>query len=178
MTTRPLLRAYVDETGDRGTSGRSSAYFAFACVLIADEDEAELRAAMSQLRTDLHIPAGKALHWNDHVKSFARRQHVTARLTALQTVTLNYVLVEKRAIPASAGMRADQTIFYNFAAGMVLERALLAARDWPGGPRDTVVRFGHVKGFDHRTTLSYFAHRRSQQIPHWLPWHLDRKSVV
>jgi hypothetical protein len=41
-----LLRAYVDETGDRGHSGRSSPYFAFAAVLVADEDEPQLMAAV------------------------------------------------------------------------------------------------------------------------------------
>jgi hypothetical protein len=70
----PLLRAYIDETGDRGHSGQSPPYFAFAAVLVTDEDEdeADLRAAMSQLRRDLKIPPTKALHWNEHVKTHSR----------------------------------------------------------------------------------------------------------
>jgi hypothetical protein len=76
---RPILRAYVDETGDRGTSGKSSPFFAFAALLVADEDEPPLRAAVSKLRRDLGVPVGKPLHWKDHVKTFPRRQHVTTR---------------------------------------------------------------------------------------------------
>jgi len=55
----PLLRAYIDETGDRGHSGKSSAFFAFAAVLVADEDEGDLRAAMSKLRRNLSVPAAR-----------------------------------------------------------------------------------------------------------------------
>jgi hypothetical protein len=67
----PILRVYVDETGDRGSSRRSSPYFAFAAVLVADEDEALLRTAVSTLRRDFKVPNGKPLHWNEHVRSSA-----------------------------------------------------------------------------------------------------------
>ena len=75
--------AYVDETGDRGHSGKSSPFFAFAAVLVADEDEPALRAVMSRLRRDLSVPPGKALHWNNHVKTYQRRQHVATQLAAV-----------------------------------------------------------------------------------------------
>ncbi|MER6269284.1 DUF3800 domain-containing protein [Streptomyces sp900105755] len=171
MPTRQLVRAYVDETGDRGISASASPYFSFAAVLIADEQEAAMRAAMSQLRRDLKVPPGKALHWKDHVKVFSRRQYVAKTLSQLSDIKIVYVIVEKAAIPAHAGMRQDQVIFYNFAAGIILERLLLAAGDWAGGARDVVVKFGHVRGFDHRTTCDYFK-IKTHQGPHWVPWHL------
>jgi hypothetical protein len=59
QATPPLLRAYIDETGDRGHTARSSPFFAFAAVLVADEDEAALRAAMSHLHRDLKVPPGE-----------------------------------------------------------------------------------------------------------------------
>ncbi|MET9171212.1 DUF3800 domain-containing protein [Streptomyces misionensis] len=173
MPIRRLVRAYVDETGDRGISASASPYFSFAAVLIADEQEAAMRAAMSQLRRDLKVPPGKALHWKDHVKVYPRRQYVATTLSQLPDVKIVYVVVEKAAIPAHAGMRRDQVIFYNFAAGMTLERLLLAAGDWPGGARDIVVKFGHVRGFDHRTTCDYFR-IKTQQGPGWVPWRLLR----
>lgn len=174
---RRIVRAYVDETGDRGSSGKSSPFFAFACLLVADEEESTLRAAVSRLRRDLRVPAGRALHWKDHVKSFTRRQHVANVLGSLDSIVVIYVLVEKAAIPASAAMRADQQIFYNFAAGLVLERALLAAENWPGGTRDALIRFGHVRGFDHSTTKQYFDLRRARGNPPWMPWHLQRGAI-
>ncbi|MFJ4579551.1 DUF3800 domain-containing protein [Streptomyces echinatus] len=173
MPTRQLVRAYVDETGDRGISASASPYFSFAAVLIADEQEATMRAAMSQLRRDLKVPPGKALHWKDHVKVYPRRQYVAKTLSQVPDIKIVYVVVEKAAIPAHAGMRRDQVIFYNFAAGMILERLLLAAGDWPGGARDVVVKFGHVRGFDHRTTCDYFR-IKTQQGPSWVPWRLLR----
>lgn len=164
----PLLRAYIDETGDRGHSAKSSPFFAFACVLIADEDEPGLRAVMSQLRRDLGIPPGKALHWKDHVKTHARRQHVASVLAGVPGLTVFYVIVEKSAIPVNSGMYSDQVLFYNYAAGIVMERALLAARDWPAGGRKVLVRFGHVRGFDHSSTRNYF--KRKAAAGGWVPW--------
>ncbi|MGI5252788.1 DUF3800 domain-containing protein [Actinacidiphila glaucinigra] len=173
MSTRHLIRAYIDETGDRGISASASPYFSFAAVLIADEQEDQMRAAMSQLRRDLKCPPGKALHWKDHVKVYPRRQYVANTLAKLADVKIVYVVVEKAAIPAHAGMRQDQVLFYNFAAGIMLERLLLAAGDWPGGARDILVKFGHVRGFDHRTTCDYFQ-IKPQRTPSWMPWRLLR----
>jgi hypothetical protein len=92
-------------------------------------------------------------------------------------IMLAYVLVEKSAIPADARMRTDHTTFYNYAAGLVLERVLIAARDWPGGRRTAVVRFGHVRGFDHTTTADYIDLRIAQQNPPFVPWHLLNRPL-
>lgn len=171
MPSEPrLLRAYIDETGDRGVGPKASPFFAFSCVLVADEDEPILLDATRDLRSRLSIPANKALHWNEHAKTFARRQHIASTLGALPTHMVVHVVVEKAGIPAHSGMRRDHRLFYNFAAGMVLERVLLAARDWPGGARPALVRFGHVRGFDHDLTRDYIAYRRAANDPHWVPW--------
>lgn len=175
--SRPLIRAYVDETGDRGCSGNSSPYFAFAAVAIADEDDGLLRAAVSALRRDLKVPIGRPLHWKDHAKVYPRRQHVATTLAAIPRIAVNYVVVEKAAIPAAAMMRGDQEIFYNYAAGIMMERLLLTAKFWPGGSRDVLVRFGHVRGFNHGTTVSYFRIKKTQ-APGWIPWSHLRGSVL
>jgi hypothetical protein len=163
-----LLRAYVDETGDRGMKGKASDYFAFAGIVVSDEDEPAMRAAMSQLRRDFGTPAGRPLHWKDHVKTHDRRQHAAAVLAKLP-LTINYVAVEKSAIPATANIRGDQAKFYNYAAGILMERLLLTARHWPGGQRDLVATFGHVRGFRHQETQDYFALKRDLD-PAWVPW--------
>ncbi|MGA4958578.1 DUF3800 domain-containing protein [Streptomyces lavendulocolor] len=170
-SSRGLLRAYIDETGDRGIQPSSSPFFAFAAVVVADEAEPGLRAVMSSLRRDLKVPTGKALHWNQHVKTHARRQHVAGSMAQLSDMQLIYVIVEKAAIPASAEMRRDHAIFYNYAAGIVMERILLTAGNWPGGARNVVTRFGHVRGFNHRKTESYFQIKEAQ-APSWVPWRL------
>jgi hypothetical protein len=170
---RPLVRAYVDETGDRGTSARASRYFAMVAVVIADEDDPALRSAISTCRIQLSVPANKPLHWAEHVKRFPRRQYVAGRLAAVPGVVLNYVVVEKAAIPLHVGFRTDQVLFYNYIAGLLVERMLLTAADWPGGARDVVATFGHVRGFPHRQTLEYLDKKRANQSG-WIPWNLLR----
>jgi hypothetical protein len=167
VSHRPL-RAYIDETGDRGNSGLSSPFFAFAAVLVTDEDEPGLRATMGQLRNDLTVPAGKALHWKEHVKTYPRRQHVARSLAQVPGLMIVYVVVEKAAIPTTYDIRNNQVLFYNFAACMTMERILRAARDWHSGTRDVVVRFGHVRGFDHTTTTAFF--EKKAVVQHGIPW--------
>ena len=54
---RPLVRAYVDETGDRGLTPRSSRYFGMVAVVLADEDDAGMRRAIAECRRRLSVPA-------------------------------------------------------------------------------------------------------------------------
>lgn len=163
-----LVRAYIDETGDRGHSGRSSRFFAFAAVLVADEDEPNLRAIMTRLRQDLTVPPGKALHWKEHVKTYSRRQHVARTLAQVSGVIVIYAIVEKETIPTTYAMYRDHELFYNFAACIIMERVLRAAQEWRYGPRDVIVRFGHVKGFDHDTTIEFF--EKKSAVQHGIPW--------
>jgi hypothetical protein len=158
---RPLIRAYIDETGDRGTSGKASRYFAMVAVVIADEDDPSLRGAIGVCRQRLSVPAGKPLHWTEHVKRFPRRQFVAGQLAAVDGVVVNFVLVEKAVLPVGDPLRADQVAFYNYVAGLILEGILLTASVWPGGARDVVVTFGHVRGFPHQDTLAYFEKQRA-----------------
>jgi len=170
---RPLVRAYVDETGDRGTSAKASRYFAMVAIVVADEDEPMLRSAVRLCRTKLSVPAGKPLHWAEHVKRYPRRQFVASQLAAVPGVVVNYVVFEKAAIPLQAALRSDQVLFYNYAAGLIMERILLTAADWPDGPRDVVASFGHVRGFPHQETAAYFEKKRANQTG-WMPWNLLR----
>lgn len=174
--SRQLLYAYVDETGDRGVSAKSSPFFAMAGFVIAAEDEHRMRTTAVELRQSFAIPRGKGLHWKDHVKVYPRRRLVADKLAAIPDVRVNYVIFEKAAIPAGSGLYIDHTIFYNYVAGLMMERLLLSAKYWPGGTRDIQVRFGHVKGFDHAETIGYFR-RKSSTDPSWIPWQLLRGSV-
>lgn len=130
-----LVRAYIDETGDRGHSLFSSRFFAFAAVLIADEDEPGLRDTMVNLRQDLTVPPGKALHWKEHVKTYSRRQHVARSLAQVSGVMVIYAIVEKASVPASYTMYSDHELFYNFAACITMERILRddQGRSWGRG---------------------------------------------
>jgi hypothetical protein len=169
--TAPLLRAYVDETGDRGITARSSRYFAMAGLTVADEDEHLIRDVVQRCRDVLKVPAGGALHWQDHVKKYSRRQYVTSQPAAVPGLVVNYVIFDKASIPAASQPRSDHVVFYNYVAGIMLERLLLTARGRDGGPRSLITRYGHVRGFDHAETLRYFQQKRKQGRPR-VPWHL------
>ncbi len=168
MPNTPLLRAYVDETGDRGTSASSSPFFAMAGVVVAVEDEPALRQTVRQLRADLKVPATKPMHWREHVKTFERRQHVAACLVR-HPIVVNYVVFEKAAIPQNAYLRRDQMVFYNYAAKLMLQRLLLTAEAWPSGPGRLTATFGHVRGFDHANTRAYLRTiaARERWRPYW-----------
>jgi hypothetical protein len=167
---RPFVRAYVDETGDRGLSPRSSRYFGMVAVVVADEDDAGLRRVIDQCRRRLSVPVGKPLHWTEHVKRFPRRQFVASQLAAVPGVVLNMVLVEKAAV---ANDLPDQVAFYNLVAGRLLEQVLRTADEWPGGRRDVVITFGHVRGFQHDETLAWFEKLRARNSAR-VPWELLR----
>ncbi|WP_132193451.1 MULTISPECIES: hypothetical protein [Kribbella] len=72
----------------------------------------------------------------------------------MPAIVVNAVIFEKAAISAEAELRTDQVVFYNYVAGMVLEAILQTADEWPGGRRDVVASFGHVRGFPHHETLA------------------------
>ena len=174
-TVGNIVYAYVDETGDRGTAARSSRFFAMAGVAVGSEHLHLMRDEMAAIKTALRVPPNKGLHWSEHAKSFARRQYVSERLGGLPMV-VNYVVFEKAAIPTGSGIFGDHVLFYNYAAGLTMERLLLTARDWTGGPRPVKVQFAHVKGFDHTDTLAYFGIKRVKDVS-WMPWHLLHGAV-
>lgn len=177
MSSSSILRAYVDETGDRGTSATASPFFAMAGVVVAEEHEEGLRNAIRRCRHDLGVPPGRVLHWKAHVKTFARRQHVASCLGGLAGVCLNYVIFEKAAIPSQAALNTNQVVFYNYVAGIMMERLLLTAKGWPGGRRPVKITFGHVRGFGvHRTTKEYFDVKRAKGSD-WIPWELLHGAV-
>lgn len=139
-----------------------------AAVVVAAEHDAELRSAIAECRSKFGVRVGGALHWKEHVKSYSRRRFVADTLHRIPSVTINYVLFHKPGIPAGANLRQDQAAFYNYVAGLTLERILLTAQNWPGGERPSVVRFGHVRGFNHRETSAYFERKkRDSRLVKW-----------
>lgn len=161
-TPRKKALAFVDETGDRGTGPNASRFFSMAGVVVAEEDYAALSAAIIGIKARFGVEKAKPLHWKDHVKTFDRRQFVTRELSSIPGLIVNYVIFEKAAIPHTAGMRSDQSTFYNYTAGLMMERLLLTGQYWPGQTRDVRVSFGHVRGFDHDKTLDYFRIKKEQ----------------
>ncbi|RIQ18869.1 DUF3800 domain-containing protein [Jiangella rhizosphaerae] len=174
----PAVEAYIDETGDRGTSKKSSPYFAVTAVVIPDESALHLRTVVKGMRAEFGIPPGQALHWNDHfrVRTPERRELAARLLAGIPGTTLSYVIVRKENIGRSWKMSDDGAIFYNYAIRLALERVVHTAAAWPGGPRRVVVRAGSVRHMDHTATADYPARvtRGAGSRAHAVvtPWHL------
>jgi hypothetical protein len=73
VSARKILYAYVDETGDRGVSAKSSRFFAMSGLIMPAEKDAAMRAAIDRCRARFEVPSGKALHFKDHVKTYPIR---------------------------------------------------------------------------------------------------------
>lgn len=58
-----LYRVYVDEAGDRGIAPASSKHFVVSAVIIADTQDATIRAETASLRQALGRHAGHVLHF-------------------------------------------------------------------------------------------------------------------
>lgn len=152
-----MLFSFVDEAGDRGMGQKSSPYFIMGAVTVDDRSRVRLADAVAAAKNRFGIPLQKPLHWTDHCRTFARRQFVARSFAAVEGVQLNYVVFKKATIPRTSGLGEDTKKFYNYAAGVLLDRILLGAQYWPGGPRKVRPFFGHVRGFDHSGTVEYFA---------------------
>lgn len=163
-----IIRAYVDETGDRGTNAKSSPYFAFAAVICRDSNHGVVASALDQLVEDLGKPVGTTLHWAQNIKYHQQRKVATQRLGALP-IRLIYVAVPKASL---AGYLQNSTEgYYNYLARIMVERIALFTR---GRSRDASeslqakVTFGRVKGFRPSTLQDYLQKvRERDDSAHW-----------
>ncbi|WP_231500128.1 DUF3800 domain-containing protein [Saccharothrix sp. NRRL B-16314] len=163
------MYVYIDETGDRGGSLKSSPIFGMAAVLLDEAGQHELRAAVDRLRLDFAVPANKVMSWKEHVKTHDRRRHAAEVLRNVNGLRLCYVYSVKSALAAESYLN-DAQRFYNYVAYKIYKSVLWAARDWKGPGVRVWTRFGHVKGHDHRTTDEYIKLQAAADptVPHEL----------
>jgi hypothetical protein len=152
----PKLNVYVDETGDRGFTAKSSPHFAMTALMVPEEDDWRTRATAAGLRGLIDTPG--PLHWVEHFKAKRpeRRTHAATLLAEMRTAKVVHVIADK----ATCGLTRDGAIFYNYTTRLLLERVALAAQEWSGGSRLAIVRLGTVKGMDHAGTAQYLDHVR------------------
>lgn len=172
---RPRLSVYVDETGDRGISPQSSAFFAMTALMVPAEDDWTVKYAAGGLRALIHSSrpgSTDPLHWVDHFKRKhpERRVRAAQALAAMPSAKTIHVVVPKASVRAYQGM-AHRDRFYNFTARLLLERVAYAAQQWEGGPRIATVKLGAVKGMDHKETAEYLHRVRCGVVQTYgVPW--------
>ena len=144
------LLAFVDEIGDRGHSGKSSEYFAMAAVIFPVILQQKVKDCIANMKTTLGINIKTAFHWRKHCHRHDVRKYVAGEIAKLEEITVIYVISGKKTAPE------DHAKFYNIVAAFTLERILKHTEKL-----NTMVdvRFGHIRGFNHSTTLDYFKRR-------------------
>lgn len=154
MKQQRRVYVYIDETGDRGNSPKSSPIFGMAALVLDATGSEGVRDVVRRLRDDFRVPTDKVMSWKEYVKSHDRRRRAADQLAALDGVRVCHVYSVKSAL-RSGSYRDDQQRFYNYVAYKTYKSALWAARSWKGSGAEVRTRFGHVKGHDHRTTKQY-----------------------
>ena len=144
------LLAFVDETGDRGFSKKSSEFFAMAAVMFPASVHQKVKDCIAKIKIDHGIPLKTALHWRRHCRLHETKKYIAGELARLEDITVIYVISDKKTMPA------DQIKFYNIVAAYTLERILQNAMRFG---KKASVRFGHVRGFEHSSTLDFFQKR-------------------
>jgi hypothetical protein len=145
------LLAFVDETGDRGYSKKSSEYFAMAAVIFPVSVQQKVKDCIARIKKEFGVPWKVPLHWRKHCTVHEYKKFVVREITQLEGLTVSYVISDKKTVPR------DHVKFYNLVAASALERILKHSEELNS---KVCVRFGHIRGFDHSTTTDYF-HRRN-----------------
>ena len=149
MKTDTLL-AFVDETGDRGNSKKSSEYFAMAAVIFPAFVQQKVKNCIAGIKTELGIPYKNALHWYKHCRLHETRKFIIREISKLEKVTVIYIISDKKTMPD------DHAKFYNIVAAYTLERILKHTEELNA---KVSVHFGHVKNFNNSLTLDYFQNK-------------------
>lgn len=90
----PML-AYIDESGDRAHTTKSSDHFIMSAVVMRDVDRPAAVQLLAQLRLGLGRQPGQQLHWVN-IKSHGQRLHVAQTIGAAGFLHLTSVVVCKR----------------------------------------------------------------------------------
>jgi hypothetical protein len=173
-----FIRAYVDETGDRGTKPTSSPYFAFAAVICRDSNRQLLLGELDRLVADLAKPAQTNLHWAQNIKYHQQRKVATQRLGALP-IRIIYVAVPKASL--AGYLRTSTEGYYNYLARIMVERIALLTRARSREekkPLAAKVTFARVKGFAPSVLQTYLAKVRAFDESAWWDGFLTRQIAV
>ena len=153
--SRPVLHAFIDESGQRGHSPKASKHFAMSAVVMADENLPMVSAWLDGLRSEVGRQPGDTLHFQN-LKSHAERLHVAKALGKQDMVRVISVVVCKDHLTGTARLNDDQAYLYTFR--FLLERLSWYARDCKAEVRYTLA---HIHRFKIAKLRAYEAALRS-----------------
>ncbi len=156
-TFRTLLRAYVDESGDRGTSPTATDFFVMAAVVVDDTHRPAVQGRLASIRHHLGKPPGTVLHFASNIKEHGARVYVCQELGSLGDVTITNVVMCKRLWTSAPLLTADVSAVYLYALRFMLERLSWIARDRQD---KLIITLAHVKSFPYQLLNAYLTRLR------------------
>jgi hypothetical protein len=157
-----VLHAYIDESGDRGSSPTSSEHFVMTAFVYSDADVERAAGLLDDLRSELGRKPGTELGWK-FLKSHEERLHAAIRLgTQNSWAQTTSVIVCKRRLDGS--VNNDERYLHTFQ--LLLERLSWIARD-----RQEVMRYtlAHIIRFKIERLREFEANLRTNPTSriHW-----------
>lgn len=168
---RDLYRVFVDEAGDRGWGGSSSAIFNLSAIVVRDEDADQLKTVRNDLCDSLGKPQSTVLHWSANVRTHAARKFVSDRLSDA-SITVANVVVDKRSLMGSGSALKDPAMQYNYAVRRLLERVSWFV-DEEGG--EAIVTFAHIRRFPYENLRNYLELLKAMGTEVQIRWGAIRK---
>lgn len=119
-----MLHAFIDESGGRAVTPRSTDYFVMSAVVISDAQMGAARELLAAMRADLGRRPGDPLSWKN-LKSH-EQQLRAAQLLGTSPLTISSVIVCKRHLH---GALPSEDHAYLYTLRFLLERLSWLARD-------------------------------------------------
>lgn len=154
MTGRPRALAFIDESGQRAMTAKSSDYFILSGVVLPEDRLTEAHAWLAGLKSDLRRQPHQVLHWVNY-QAHGDRLRAAQMLGSQRFARVLAVVACKRHLGAGPTFTEDHA--YMFAFRLLLERmSWLAQRKG----LDLHYTLGHVRGFSKAQLREYEARLR------------------
>lgn len=112
-----MLEAFIDESGDRGITKKSSDYFVVSAILVEDALAQAATDLLAQIRHDLNRHPGDTMSWKN-IKSHSQKLHAV-QLIGGSPFTISSVVVCKRHLSEKL---PTETLAYLYSVRFLLER--------------------------------------------------------
>lgn len=144
-TVAPLWSdAFVDESGQRATSAKSSDHFVMGLVLVAPGQLPQASLLLAQIRHELGRHPADELSWKN-LKTHAQRVRAAQILGTAPFLRICAVIVCKRDFPPGRGSMPSDDYAYMFTFRFLLERLSWMARDSGQCAHYTLAQIGRFK---------------------------------
>ena len=147
-----MLRAYVDESGDRSCSATASRFFVMTAAVMSDAERPAVQGRLGAIRHLLSKPPGTVLHFSENIRTHEQRVRVCQELASLTGLSLLSVVLCTQHVAPTAQLARDPQTVYLYTLRYTLERISWIARD---RNEKVIITFAHVRRFPRQVMVDY-----------------------